>query len=182
MLCSYQPSECSFLEELTCNNDDVQNYGHFPRWGSYEQIVPGTSDSLCDVESSLYNPSSSVKSDISTGSWPCVTMSSAHLPETSLLPSSTLPPSYDDHVRSLHEEELRLQTSSPAHSDVSLAELDTNITDIVGGNDNENSDLLTDIMECIENVSKTEERPTTKKGKENGIYMNEEDLNAYLYL
>lgn len=169
MLCSYQHSECSFLDELTCSNDDIQNYGDFQRWGSYEQIVPGNNDNLCDVESSLYVPrSSSVKSDISSSYWPCTTAAAltTQMPDTSsVYGSSSMPPTYDDHLRSLHEEELRMRTSSPTHSDISLAEVDTNMTDIVDDKHNDNFELLTDIMECIENVSKSEDRQIRKKVK-----------------
>ncbi|XP_045207968.2 protein C-ets-2-like [Mercenaria mercenaria] len=162
MLCPYQSIDCSFLDELTCNRE-FQSFTDFQRCGSYEQIVPGNHDNLGDIESSLYFQSSSLKCDISTDNVSCTT--NYDIGSSSGM-SRSLPPTYDDHFRSLQEEESRVLTSSPTHSDISLAGMDTNITDLVFSAHNESSELLTDIMECIENVDKTGNRQTNKKAKQ----------------
>lgn len=162
MLCSYQERECSYLDELTSYHGDFRRMGDTERWDNYEQIVPDSQDNLADLEASLYLHGSSMKIDMSPDNLIYATMVNVR-PPTEL--SATLPPpTYDDSVRSLQEEELRILTSSPTSSDLSLAGFDTEVIDITEDGPGETSELLSDIMECIESVDTTANRQLSKKG------------------
>lgn len=161
MLCSYQATDCSYLDDLTGFHNDFQHLEEVQRSGSFEQIVPGNHDNLREIEPSLYSQICSMKSELTTEDWPCTTVLNV---ERQSGHASSSPPTYNDHMRFLQEEERRILTSSPTYSDISVAGMDTDVQDLTEETHLQSSDLLGDIMECIQKVDKSDDKHSTKKG------------------
>lgn len=181
--CSYLHNDCSYLEDLTAVHS-FPPLDEFQRCGSFEQLVPGNHDNLRDIEPSLYSHNCSMNCEpqlkTTSGDWPCTARSNIECPtgqtdsyvrtctalskmESPSGLTNSSPPTYDDHMRSLHEEERRILTSSPTYSDISVAGMDTSVKDVTEDVQFGSSELLSDILECIENVNKSEEKHSSKK-------------------
>lgn len=172
-----QMNNCSYLEELTSFQETLRRNVISE---TYEQIVPGVGDDLNDIEASLYMQTkekltqeitykqsfSSMLRDVNS----CQNAYRHDLDyvfksgEVDPNRQSVKPPSYDDHLRSLQNEETRVLASSPSYSDVSAAGVDTSLDDLTDVSPNETSTLLTDIMECIETVDKCNEKGDKSRG------------------
>ena len=112
----------------------------------YEQIVPSQGD-ITDTLFDWWNSQESLSLD--APSFACsdaVTMD---------LKPAKLPPSYDEHISSIHLTETYSRTASPCGSDISVlhSESDLSVTDDTADH---SSSLLNDIMECIETVDRQE--------------------------
>lgn len=132
---------CSFLEDLT-SLPPVGNQHTSLENDFSEQIVPGGSDNLADIESSLYTFTSSTSVQSSCA---MVTKSTSF--------TNTQMTCYTNDVISRE-----IITPSPSGSDVIMQ------TRTSEDQHNKSSELLDDIMECIQTVDSTVTKRDADKG------------------
>lgn len=150
---------CSFLDDLASMTSNVTD-NQRQSWENdvTEQIVPGEVESLADLESSLYYLHNKL---------------SGHLPSTCAVASRTTS-HYSSSVGCYtngHCEDVqsREMTPSPTQSDVTVSS--ANPTDNTDQH-NQSSELLDDIMECIQTVD-TDVSKGEEKGKNENKYVKE---------
>ena len=158
MLCSsFETSEIicdttqsSFIEELiSFGKRDVRASDQ-----DYEQIVP----SQGDLTDALFDWWYSQEASFGCSEFLNLDMKPAKSP-----------PSYDEHISSVHHTDAYARTASPTGSEVSVlhSESDFSVTDEPV---DASSSLLNDIMECIKTVDKEEITPNVHPDKHTGIH------------
>ena len=138
---------CSFLDDLT-SLPPVDNRLNCLENDITEQIVPGETDNPTEFESSIYMYGSKTSLQSS-----CALMSKSTSSTSAPIPCYSNRRADDVYSREM--------TPSPTGSDVTMY---THSPEIQQDQHNKSSELLDDIMECIQTVDTTVTKPDAEKG------------------